>query len=235
MIARDGSAGDVMDGIYRGQRHIYDVTRRPYLLGRAGLLNALRPPVGGHVLEIGCGTAWNLIRAAQLYPHAHFYGLDVSAVMLQTAHAAISRRRLQGRIRLANADATNFCADGLFGRAQFDRVVLSYVLSMIPHWQDALTHALGAAAAGGELHIVDFGACQGLPATFRRLLFAWLAHFSVTPRLTLEATLRELCSGKDVALSLAALHRGYGVGATLSRPPAAPAALPAMAEFAAAR
>jgi hypothetical protein len=34
----------VMDGIYRHQRHIYDLTRRYYLLGRNDLIAALKPP-----------------------------------------------------------------------------------------------------------------------------------------------------------------------------------------------
>ena len=50
-----------MDAIYRGQRHIYDVTRRYYLLGRDGLIADLDVPAGGTVLEIGCGTGRNLI------------------------------------------------------------------------------------------------------------------------------------------------------------------------------
>jgi len=229
MIARGAAAGELMDRIYRRQRHIYDVTRRPYLLGRADLLAALSPPLGGHVLEIACGTAWNLIRAAKLYPEAHFYGLDVSALMLQTAQEAISRRRLRGRIRLANADATTFSADRLFGRARFDRVFISYALSMIPDWQHALARALGAVAEGGALHIVDFGPCHALPAMVRKLLFAWLAHFSVTPRLALEGDLRALCASHDVALAFTALGRGYGVWAQVSRlPPADRPAHPTM-------
>jgi S-adenosylmethionine-diacylgycerolhomoserine-N-methlytransferase len=226
MIARSASTSELMDGIYRGQRHIYDLTRRPYLLGRSDMLKALQPPVGGYVLEIGCGTAWNLIRAAQLYPHAHFFGLDVSALMLQTAHGAISRRGLLGRIRLANADASDFNADALFGRARFDRVFISYALSMIPDWQLALARALGAVADGGVLHIIDFGPCHALPTAFRKLLFAWLALFSVTPRLALPATLRALCAGGDVALTVTALRRGYGIGARVSRLPIAAGAVP---------
>jgi S-adenosylmethionine-diacylgycerolhomoserine-N-methlytransferase len=221
LTARDAPAGIAMDRTYRGQRHIYDLTRRPYLLGRTGMLKALQPPLGGHVLEIGCGTAWNLIRAARLYPHARFYGLDVSALMLQTANEAVSRAGLQRRIKLAKADANAFNAEALFGRGAFDRVFVSYVLSMIADWQQALTHALTAVADGGVLHIVDFGPCHALPATFRKLLFAWLAHFSVTPRLALEGDLRALCASHDVALAFTALGRGYGVWAQVSRLPPA--------------
>jgi len=67
-----------MDGIYRYQRYIYDATRKYYLLGRDLLLDELRPPMGGTVLEIGCGTGRNLILAARRYPSARLYGFDIS-------------------------------------------------------------------------------------------------------------------------------------------------------------
>jgi S-adenosylmethionine-diacylgycerolhomoserine-N-methlytransferase len=54
-----------MDAIYRGQRHIYDLTRRYYLLGRDMLIRDLAPPAGGSVLEVGCGKARNLIAVAR--------------------------------------------------------------------------------------------------------------------------------------------------------------------------
>jgi S-adenosylmethionine-diacylgycerolhomoserine-N-methlytransferase len=43
-----------MDRQYRWQRHIYDVTRMPYLLGRDRLITELDPPFRAHILEIGC-------------------------------------------------------------------------------------------------------------------------------------------------------------------------------------
>ena len=59
---------DLMDGIYRHQRHIYDATRKFYLLGRDEMIEGLAVPSGGSVLEIGCGTGRNLIAAARRYP-----------------------------------------------------------------------------------------------------------------------------------------------------------------------
>ena len=41
--------------------------------------------------------------------------------------------------------------------------MISYALSMIPPWREALAHALDVVAPGGALHIVDFGDCAGLP------------------------------------------------------------------------
>ena len=68
----------LMNRIYRRQRHIYDFTRKYYLLGRDALIAQLRPQPGARVLEIGCGTGRNLILAARRYPDAHFFGIDVS-------------------------------------------------------------------------------------------------------------------------------------------------------------
>src|ERR1700710_1656778 len=81
-----------MNRMYRWQRHIYDATRRYYLLGRDRLIAGLRPAAGESVLEIGCGTGRNLVLAARLYPDARFFGIDVSTEMLTSATTAISQR-----------------------------------------------------------------------------------------------------------------------------------------------
>ena len=80
-----------MDRIYARQRHIYDLTRRYFLLGRDTLIAELRPPSRGGILEIGCGTGRNLIATARAYPDAALFGLDVSSAMLSTARANIRR------------------------------------------------------------------------------------------------------------------------------------------------
>ncbi|MFX8410451.1 hypothetical protein ABTL60_19470, partial [Acinetobacter baumannii] len=69
---------DHMDGIYRYQRYIYDLTRKFYLLGRDQMIGGLQPPTGARVLEVGCGTGRNLLLAARRYPLVRFYGFDIS-------------------------------------------------------------------------------------------------------------------------------------------------------------
>jgi S-adenosylmethionine-diacylgycerolhomoserine-N-methlytransferase len=179
-----------MDRIYRNQRHVYDLTRRYYLFGRDRLLQQLCPPPGGHVLEIGCGTARNLIAAQRRYPAARFYGLDISYEMLDTAAAALRRAGLDERIRLAHADATRFDPAILFGRPNFSRIFMSYSLSMIPDWERALDEAVSWLFPGGELHIVDFGRQASLPGPCRTALRRWLSWFHVQPRDELEQVLR---------------------------------------------
>ena len=206
-----------MDDIYRYQRHFYDLTRKYYLLGRDRLIAELKVPEGGMVLEVGCGTGRNLIRIAKAYPTAQLFGLDISSAMLETARAAIDRAGLSGRIRLALGDAAAFDAEALFGRAMFDRVVMSYTLSMIPPWQAALAQGATVLARGGALHLVDFGQQEGLPRAFRAILHRWLRKFEVTPRADLREVLRELGEHHQMSVSCASLWRGYAWSAVLAR------------------
>jgi len=188
----------LMNRIYRRQRHVYDATRKYYLLGRDRLIAGLDARDGHVVLEIGCGTGRNLILAAERFPGARFCGIDVSTEMLHTAIEAIGRAGLASRIKVAHADATAFDPVALFGTARFDRIFVSYSLSMIPRWQDVLESACARLAPGGELHVVDFGAQAGLPRWFRALLRRWLALFHVMPRDTLEAVLRDKAAGASL-------------------------------------
>ncbi len=216
------SAATSMDRMYRHQRFIYDVTRKPYLLGRDAMIGHLAPPNGGAVLEIGCGTGRNLIRAAHAYPTAHLYGFDVSAAMLSTtARRAISTAGLGERIiDCERPMRRSFDPARLFGEPAFDRVFISYVLSMIPDWRDAvLVHARPrqSLAPGGALHIVDFGQQNKLPRSFRTLLFSWLDLFHVTPRAELENELRMLAQGRGLHLDWRELYRGYAALCRLDR------------------
>ncbi|HMT41331.1 class I SAM-dependent methyltransferase [Sphingorhabdus sp.] len=172
----------LMDNIYRGQRHIYDVTRKYYLLGRDRLIDGLDVPHGGTVLEIGCGTGRNLIKIARHWPECRLYGLDISSEMLKSAEVNIRHSAMGERIQMAQGDATGFDSYELFGRRRFDRIVCSYSLSMIPDWQAAVRWALTLLAPQGSLHIVDFGMQQDMPKAFRALLFRWLQIFHVAPR-----------------------------------------------------
>lgn len=182
----------LMDSLYRGQRHIYDLTRKYYLFGRDRLIAKLEAAPGDAVLEIGCGTGRNLAHVARAWPGVALHGLDLSAEMLKSARA-----KLGDGTALARGDATAFAADALFGRRYFDRVILSYALSMIPDWKTALDQAAAVLAPGGRLHVVDFGDLGGLPLPLRAALHAWLRWFHVTPRHDLA----------DHAASLAARRR----------------------------
>jgi S-adenosylmethionine-diacylgycerolhomoserine-N-methlytransferase len=210
-------AAALMDRMYRRQRHIYDVSRKFYLLGRDEAIARLHPAPGDKVLEIACGTGRNLVKLAQAYPEARLFGLDVSREMLATAAGSAARAGLAPRIALAQADATAFDPQGLFSCARFERVMISYALSMIPPWREALARALDVVAPGGSLNIVDFGDCAGLPGPFKAGLRRWLATFDVTPRDDLGDTLKSLAAARRMTCQTETSFRGYAVLAVARR------------------
>jgi S-adenosylmethionine-diacylgycerolhomoserine-N-methlytransferase len=204
-------AAALMDRMYRRQRHIYDLSRKFYLLGRDEVILRLGAAPGDRVLEIGCGTGRNLIKLARVYPEARLFGLDISREMLATAATSMARARLSARVALARADATNFEPRELFGQARFERVMISYALSMIPRWREALAQALDVLSPRGALHLVDFGDCAGLPRPFRIGLRRWLAAFDVTPRDDLARALAELAAERGLICETQSWRRGYAV------------------------
>jgi S-adenosylmethionine-diacylgycerolhomoserine-N-methlytransferase len=210
------SHAGLMDGMYRYQRHIYDFTRKYYLLGRDRTIEQLDVPVDGSLLEVGCGTGRNLLFAHRRFPSARLYGLDISQEMLLSARRSFNGMSREPDFRVA--DATAFLPSD-FGRQGFDRIMISYALSMIPDWQAAIDASISALAPGGQLHIVDFGQQDGLPAWFRRALKAWLRKFHVTPRIDLRAVLEERSRDIGARLQFEEIGRGYAWRAVIMTRP----------------
>ncbi len=212
--------GDLMDRIYRGQRHIYDLTRKFYLFGRDGLLAGMRLKPGDQVCEIGCGTARNLIMLASSRGRegVRLYGLDASEQMLVTARAKIAGRGLSGRITVVHAFAEQLDPKATFGLDRpFDAVFFSYALSMIPPWKAALDAALASVKPAGEIHIVDFWDQGGWPRWFQGLLRWWLSLFHVKHEPALLEHLRDLEKRGVCSMTIESVGRRYAYRAVLRK------------------
>ncbi|MFW5856732.1 MAG: class I SAM-dependent methyltransferase [Planctomycetota bacterium] len=218
----DGSASvrrhqALMDRMYRYQRFVYDGTRKYYLLGRDRLIREMDLTPGARVLEVGCGTARNLVALARRAPDADLYGLDLCREMLRTAERKLARRGLAGRVTLRCAGAEAFHYRTTFGLERpFDAVFFSYALSMIPPWREALSTAVANVRPGGDLYIVDFWDQGGLPTWFRALLTRWLAAFHVRHEPALLAALDALGAAGVGKLRLTPVARRYAYVAHLS-------------------
>ncbi len=189
----------LMDRIYRHQRYIYDITRKYYLFGRDRLIRELDLKPGDRLVEIGCGTARNLVKIARRYPEARLFGLDASHEMLKSAAHTIARAGLGHRITLAHGYAEDL-SPAMFGETEpFQACLFSYSLSMIPDWRGAINAASRNLAAGGHVHIVDFGDLTGLGGIARAAMMGWLHLFHVAPR---EELLAQLEHQPDAALRL---------------------------------
>jgi len=168
-----------MDRIYRVQRHFYDATRPFFLFGRDQLLNRIATLHKSRILEVGCGTGWNLRLLAKKMPSARLFGLDISSQMLQTAQAKLRRENLSS-IQLVRASAEEWNYRQTFGQSQlFDVIFFSYSLSMIPNGQRALEVAIANLNPKGTLLVVDFWDQRDWPRWMRQLLVRWLRVFHV--------------------------------------------------------
>jgi S-adenosylmethionine-diacylgycerolhomoserine-N-methlytransferase len=203
-----------MDRMYRYQRHIYDLTRKYYLLGRDQTILDMKVEAGQSVLELGCGTGRNLALVRRHFPEARLFGLDISAEMLVSAEARFRKSR-GSRPVFKVGDATDFKPQ-MFGETDFDRILISYALSMIPDWEKTVEAALSCLAPGGSLHIVDFGQQENLPSWFGRMLKAWLARFHVTPRPDLKTVLENAALRHDASLKFVSVGKGYAWRAIIS-------------------
>jgi S-adenosylmethionine-diacylgycerolhomoserine-N-methlytransferase len=207
-----------MDRMYRWTRHVYDFSRKYYLLGRDRLLREMELAPGDRVLEIGCGTARNLIRLARLRPDVRCYGLDVSTEMLATAGTKVKAHRLQERITLTHCFAEQLDCKKTFGLdTPFDAAFFSYSLSMIPPFREAIDAALKSIKRGGAFYVVDFWDQGAWPRWFRFVLKAWLDLFHVHFRPDLLDYLQELDAKGVGTLTLKPVAGRYAYLATFRK------------------
>ena len=169
-----------MDAMYRYTRHVYDLSRKCYLLGRDRLIHEMEPTDGAQILEMGCGTARNLRKIHRRYPTCKLFGLDASSVMLETAEKSIDRAGAAAAVQLQQELAENLDYTRTFNCDRpFDVIFFSYSISMIPTWQEAIDAALRNLSHDGTIWIVDFWDQAGWSRWFRALLRKWLAMHSV--------------------------------------------------------
>ncbi len=208
-IQNKDDAFEKMNKMYRHQRYFYDLTRKYYLLGRDRLLSNLNIRANENVLEIGCGTARNLIILAKKHPTANFFGLDASSEMLKTAQAKIDAKNLKNT-NLKTALADDFHFQKTFDLDKlFDAIFFSYSISMIPGWQESIANALANLQTGKSLHIVDFYDQNDMPIWFRWILKSWLKQFHVKYPKHLLPFLENLEKQGFGKLKITPLYRSY--------------------------
>ena len=148
------SQPETIRAYYKWHAGIYDVTRWTFLFGRRQLTKQLdlAREYAGTLLEVGCGTGYNLRRLAAGYPNLFLIGVDVSPDMLQKA--AASTNAYSRRVLLFEAPY----APGAFSLSkQPDVVLFSYALTMFnPGWEAALQRAYDDLPVGGRIAVVDF-------------------------------------------------------------------------------
>jgi S-adenosylmethionine-diacylgycerolhomoserine-N-methlytransferase len=159
---------------YGLSRHIYDLSRRYYLLGRDRALAGLLDQRWTRLVEVGPGTGRNHRRLRRARPEAQLGGIDACDAMLEHARA----RCPWAELRHGFAETADYAAP--LG-APPERVLFSYALSMFEDPGAALARARAQLAPQGRVLVVDFADLGGLPGPAAAALRAWLAAFRVRP------------------------------------------------------
>lgn len=170
--AREQDHRRFLDRYYGWSRHVYDATRRYYLLGRDRALELLLEEPWERLIEIGPGTGRNLRILHRARPSAQLGGVEASAEMLRHGRRRCPFAKLEAGFA-EHADLT-----AVLGEPP-DRILFSYSLSMIEAPERALDNAMRALAPGGSIVIVDFGALDRLPSPLRAPCERWLSSFHV--------------------------------------------------------
>lgn len=142
-----------MNRYYAFHAKIYDLTRWTFLFGRKELVDSLpfEPHQSFRLLEVGCGTGYNLLKIRQQYPYSILTGLDISQNMLDKAKEKLGKDA--DHINLVHAPYHS----ELGWEEPFDVIMFSYSLSMInPYWKDLIDVAYGDLAQGGIIAVSDF-------------------------------------------------------------------------------
>ncbi|MGA1273820.1 MAG: class I SAM-dependent methyltransferase [Burkholderiaceae bacterium] len=171
------SHGRRMDDVYKWTRHVYDLSRPFFLLGRDGLINELNPRQGATVLEMGCGTGHNLIRLARKRPDLQLIGVDASTAMLEMAERKVRKQGLSERVTLSHGYAESYKPQQAVAA-----ILFPYSLSMMPSPLDALQNATAMLEPDGAIHVVDFGDLQSWFRPMRHQILRFLNRFEVYPQ-----------------------------------------------------
>jgi len=139
---------------YQWQSKIYDLSRWSFLFGRKEIIKhipfAKRDRL--QILEVGCGTGFNINHLAKRFTQSQITGVDISPDMLQIAR----------RNNSAHSNRVNFCEapygqPGVIFPGQMDLVLFSYALTMInPQWAELIQQAKEDLKPGGYIAVVDF-------------------------------------------------------------------------------
>jgi len=234
VASAEGDAATSMDRMYRYTRHVYDLSRKYYLLGRDGLLDRLADEAEAstrrvRIVEVGCGTGRNLIALSRRLDkrgagnQARLYGIDAASVMIDTAQKAIDLKGLSERIHVTQGLAQEL-SPAMLGledkRAEgwADAVFFSYSLSMIPPWRASVEAAMRAVRPGGAVWVVDFCDQAGLPRPFAWALKHWLAMFHVHYRPELVEHFHALRVEGRAAMDFEEVGGRYAYRAKLVKP-----------------
>lgn len=140
---------------YRFQSKIYDFTRWLFLFGRSGIINELakfyKTNQKINILEVGVGTARNIIELRKTFPNANIDGIELSSEMYEKAIENCEKLGIIANI--INADFVTY----KFDNRKYDVILFSYVLTMLGDLSEVFIEKSSTLLKeDGQIAVVDF-------------------------------------------------------------------------------
>jgi S-adenosylmethionine-diacylgycerolhomoserine-N-methlytransferase len=141
-----------MEAYYQIHAKIYAQTRWTFLFGRKSILRDISKHLAQKdapvIMEIGCGTGYNLKALESQFPTATLIGVDISETMLKIASKNVNK----ARVTLISAAYGNMALE-----IKPDLILFSYCLTMVnPGYQMLLAQAYQDLPKDGIIAVVDF-------------------------------------------------------------------------------
>ncbi len=142
----------LIQNYYHFQSTIYDATRWSFLFGRKLILDKIATETSPKtILEIGCGTGYNLKKLSKRFPDSKILGMDVSKDMLQIAEKKLGSNP---NIQLIERP---YVRESEVNENKPDVILFSYMLTMVnPDFSDMILQAYDDLKPGGYIAVVDF-------------------------------------------------------------------------------
>jgi S-adenosylmethionine-diacylgycerolhomoserine-N-methlytransferase len=143
-----------MTNYYRWHAKIYDATRWTFLFGRQWLLDFLPFERVDRVtvVEVGCGTGFNLRGLARRYPKAKLVGIDIAQPMLD-----IAEKECKNIFNSLIFKKISYGTEGYLPVEHPNALLFSYCLTMVnPDWEKLVLQAQSDLKEGGYIAVVDF-------------------------------------------------------------------------------
>jgi S-adenosylmethionine:diacylglycerol 3-amino-3-carboxypropyl transferase/ubiquinone/menaquinone biosynthesis C-methylase UbiE len=165
-----------LERFYASQATTYDAYRQNMLHGKRELAHALPWRKGTSVLLFagGTGDLLDYVGADGVAQLGAVTIMDLCDSLLDVARARVARHGWTN-VEVVRADACMFVRP-----RQYDVVICTYALSMIPDWRRALDNAAQSCKVGGLLCIADFTVPTTFTRYFWRTVFA-LDHVNLDP------------------------------------------------------
>lgn len=155
---------DKLDFFYKNQASYYDTYRINMLHGRDILMTAIPIQNNSKWLDIGGGTGYNINLLGESI--RKFEKIDIIEYSKEMYNILVKNTSHLKNVYTYCDDIHNFNK-----RTKYDLITFSYSLSMIPHPERALDHAIKMLKPGGIIALTDFYADQTIEGLLWKKIF----------------------------------------------------------------